>query len=59
MKKILDFTPKEQANLSKLISCVREVAQVNKAYYDSLVEQGFTKQEALDLVKSFISRGAV
>lgn len=43
----------EQArhNLPEFIDACTLIAQINKSYYDSLVNAGFTKKEAIELVK--------
>lgn len=33
------------------------VAKLNKALYDAHIEQGFTKEESIDLAKAIISLG--
>jgi len=44
---------KEMKDMSSLIIEVAfSVAKSNRAYYEALLEQGFTKAQALELVKS-------
>lgn len=49
---IVNFPDKPNA-LQEIIEGMRHIAIANKAYYDSLIQQGFTKQEALQLVGQF------
>jgi len=53
MKKVIELVPAPKAvsDLAKMITAIQDLAKMNKAYYDSLIESGFTKDQAFNLVK--------
>ena len=53
--KILDFPSKEDSpdGMKALLNGLVYIAEANKVYYDQLVKQGFTEQQALDIVKAW------
>lgn len=53
MKKVTGLTPKSVSEFVKLLSAVQDLAKINKAYYDSLIESGFTKEQAFNMVKDY------
>lgn len=50
--KVIDFVPKDKNSLNwaELAEALVQVSKASKIYYDSLVKEGFTSQQALQIV---------
>lgn len=49
--KIVDLPKKD--NFTDFMKAMSEIAKANKVYYDSLIKEGFTEQQALQIVMTF------
>ena len=50
-----DHMPDIRADMDQIGAILRDYAPVVKTFYDSLVEQGFTQQEAYGLVQTWMT----
>ena len=51
MMKVIDLPKKD--DLFEMTKALIGLAKMNKTYYDSLIKEGFTEAQALELIKSF------
>ena len=50
--KVIDFVPKDKNSLNwaEIAEAFAQISKTSKIYYDSLVKEGFTSQQALQIV---------